>query len=82
VNRINIAIYDRATSFCNTVQRLATAEDSVKLQELLLRRIPMEARQSDDVVMEIDAGGAIVRNGLADLVNLGYALTDAQLTDA
>ena len=81
VNRINIAIYDHTNSFCNTVQRYAPAEDSAKVQEMLLRRIPMKARESDDVVMEIDANVAIVRDGPADLVNLGYALTDAQLTD-
>lgn len=80
VNRINIAIYDHQTSFCNTVQRFVPSADSPRVQELLLGRIPMDARQSDDVIMEIDAGMAIVREGLADLVNLGYALTDAQLT--
>jgi hypothetical protein len=32
--------------------------------------------------MEIDTGIAIARDGLADLVNLGYALTDAQLTES
>jgi len=80
VNRINIAIYDHQTSFCNTVQRFVPSADSPRLQELLLSRIPMKARESDDVIMEIDTGVAIVREGLADLVNLGYALTDSQLT--
>jgi hypothetical protein len=31
--------------------------------------------------MEIGDGHAIAREGLADLVNLGYALTDARLTE-
>jgi hypothetical protein len=82
VNRINIAIYDHATSFCNTIQRYVPIAESGRVQELLMRRIPMAARESDDVVMEIDSGIAIVREGLADLVNLGYALTDAEMTTA
>jgi len=82
VSRINIAIYDHVTSFCNTVQRYVPIAESVRVQELLMRRIPMAARDSDDVVMEIDTGIAIVREDLADLVNLGYALTDAELTTA
>ena len=80
VNRINIAIYDHDTSFCNTVQRFVPAEDCGRVQQLLLRRVPVAARGSDDVVLETDAGVAIVREGLADLVNLGNALTDAELT--
>ena len=79
VNRINIAIYDHQTSFCNTVHRSVPSADSPRVQELLLGRIPMTARQSDDVIMD-GAGMAVVREGLADLVNLGYALPDSQLT--
>jgi len=80
VNRINIAIYDHQTSFCNTVQRFVPSADSRRVQELLLGRIPMTARQSDDVIMEIAAGMAVVREVLAVLVDLGYALTNSQLT--
>jgi len=40
----------------------------------------MTARQSDDVIMEIAAGMAVVREVLAVLVDLGYALTNSQLT--
>jgi hypothetical protein len=80
VNRINIAIYDHQTSFCNTVHRSVPSADSPRAQELLLGRIALTARQSDDVIMEIDAGMAGVGEVLADLVNLGCALTDSQLT--
>ena len=82
VNRINIAIYDREASFCNTVQRFVPAADCQRVQELLLKRVPVATRHSEDLVMEVDAGVAIVRDDLADLVNLGHALTDAQLTDS
>jgi hypothetical protein len=80
VNRINIAVYDPISRFCNTVQRFVSSQDSFRVEELLMGRISTETRNSDDVVMEVDTGMAIVREGLADLVNLGYALTDAQLT--
>ncbi len=82
VNRINIAIYDRDSSFCNTVQRFVPEADTKRVQELLLNRVPVRTRHSDDLIMEVDAGMAIVREDLGELVDLGYALTDGRLTPA
>ena len=80
VHRISFALYDKDSGLCNTLQRFVPSADSQRVKQLLLRRVPEEVRESGDFAMELDSGHAIVREGLVDLVNLGYALTDSHLT--
>ncbi|MCB1686431.1 MAG: hypothetical protein R3E82_00195 [Pseudomonadales bacterium] len=79
VHRISFAIYDPATGHCDTLQRFTPAADSAQLQQLLLERIPADRRATGDFTMQLEEGQAIVRDGLADLITLGYTLTDSGL---
>ena len=79
VHRISFAIFEPVTGLCNTLQRFTASSDSAQLQKILLERIPADLRSTGDFAMELDEGHAIVREGLADLISLGYALTDSRL---
>lgn len=79
VHRISFAIFDADTGLCDTLQRFTSAADSAQLRQLLLERIPAERRASGDFTMQVEEGHAIVREGLADLISLGYTLTDSRL---
>lgn len=79
VHRLSVAIYDPATGHCDTLQRFTSAADSAQLQQLLLERIPADRRATGDFTMQVEEGRAIVRQGLADLITLGYTLTDSRL---
>ena len=79
VHRISFAIYDTDIGMCDTLQRFTSAADSAQLQELLLERIPAVRRATGDFTMQVEEGHAIVREGLADLISLGYTLTDSRL---
>jgi hypothetical protein len=76
VHRISVAIYERATGLCNTMQRYVPAPDADKVKELLLQRIPPEVRAEGDFAMELEAGRAVIRDDVVDPATLGHALSE------
>lgn len=76
VSRLGIAIYDRATGLCNTMQRFVLSEDLDLVKDLLLQRIPPEVRAEGDFAMELEAGRAVIRDDLVDPATLGHALSE------
>ena len=79
VQRISFAIYDKETGFCSTLQRFVAAADATRVQELLLRRIPSEAKRTGDFAMELESGYTVLREGANDLASLGHTLTELSL---
>jgi hypothetical protein len=73
VHRIAIALFDDEQGFCNTIQRFVPEQDSQRVRTLLLSRLPANARETGDFVMEIEAGHAVAR-GATDLGELGTPL--------
>ncbi|MDH3641089.1 MAG: hypothetical protein OES38_03280 [Gammaproteobacteria bacterium] len=76
VRRISFAIYDPDTGFCNTLQRFVAVEDSERVQQLLLNRIPSEAKRAGDFAMELESGFTVLRDSVKDLTSLGHTLTE------
>lgn len=76
VHRISFAIYERATGLCNTMQRYVPAADADTVKDLLLQRIPQEIRTEGDFAMELEAGRAVIRDGVVDPATLGHALSE------
>lgn len=76
VQRISFAIYDKDSGLCNTMQRFVAAADSARVQELLLKRIPTEAKRTGDFAMELESGYSVLREGVSDLSSLGHTLTE------
>ncbi len=75
VQRISFAVYDKDSGLCNTLQRFVANSDSSRVQELLLRRIPVEARLSGDFAMELESGFAVRREHSNELADVGPTLT-------
>ena len=73
VQRLAIAIYDDGQGFCNTMQRFVLEDDSQRVQNLLLARIPDATRRTGDFAMEVETGYAVAR-GNSDLAELGSPL--------
>ena len=73
VTRLTFAVYEQATGLCNTTQRFVpTAETDVVL-DLLMQRIPIDVRASDDFIMEQQLGYAVAK-AADDTARIGTAL--------
>ena len=76
VERLSLAIYDRSTGLCNTMQRYVLTEESEKVRELLLQRVSRQTLADGDFAMEVESGRAVIREGTVDPATLGHALSE------
>ena len=74
VHRICLAVYDRSTGLCNTMQRFVAAADCERVRALLVERIPAATKSAGDLAMEVETGSAVIRTDAADLADLGRQL--------
>ena len=61
VTRLNFAVFDQATGLCNTTQRFVPTDETDVVVEVLMQRIPLDVRASDDFMMEQQRGFAVAK---------------------
>ena len=73
VTRLTFAVYDQASGLCNTTLRFVPTDETDVVIEVLMQRIPLDVRASDDFMMEQQRGFAIAKAS-ADAVRIGATL--------
>jgi hypothetical protein len=73
VTRLTFAVYDQPTGLCNTTQRFVPTEETDVVVELLMQRIPIDVRASDDFMMEQQRGFAVAKT-TDDIARIGIPL--------
>ncbi len=74
VRRVRFAIYDAESGLCDITQRFLPAAEAETVRDLLLKKVPTDVLDSDDLTISEEPGYAILKKTL-DLEKIGNRLT-------